>query len=44
MEMYYCATCDVDVDRKELVDNKCPYCDTEKPEEVEESEEEQPHE
>lgn len=41
MEKYYCAICDVEVDTEELLEGgRCPYCQTEIPEAVEDEREE----
>lgn len=41
MEKYYCAICDVEVDPEELLEGgRCPYCQTEIPEAVEDEREE----
>ena len=36
MEKYYCAICDIEIDPEELLEGgRCPYCQTEIPEAVE---------
>lgn len=34
-EGYYCAICDVELKAEELIENCCPYCQTEIPDAVE---------
>jgi len=34
-QVYYCAICDVELLAKELIENCCPYCQTEIPDAVE---------
>lgn len=41
MNEYYCAICDVELSANELVDCKCPYCDTEIPDAVEDEDSKQ---
>jgi len=36
-KVYYCAICDVEVRKAELIDNCCPYCQTEIPDAAEEA-------
>jgi len=32
---YYCPDCDLEIQGNELIDNKCPYCELEIPDAVE---------
>lgn len=38
-EKYYCAMCDVELEKRELLDNCCPFCNTGIPDAVDEDDE-----
>jgi len=38
---YYCPECDIHINQNEIMNNRCPFCDTIIPEAEEEEEEEE---